>query len=82
MEKNSAKASVSGKYTIVASGKFVLEAIGENGADIFADASSVQKDSDGSTAAGSTGIGTAAAVSVVSYDFAAVLDSGSERGQL
>ena len=81
VEKNSAKANVSGKYDIVASGDLILEAIGENGADILADASSVKKSSDGTTAdgttaGGETGIGTAAAVSVVDYDFTAVLDSG------
>ena len=76
VEKNSANAVVSGKYTIVASGDFLLEAIGENGADILADASSVKESSDGSAADGTIGIGTAAAVSVVDYDYAAVLDSG------
>ena len=65
VEKNYANAAVSGRYTIVASGDFVVEAIGENGADISADASSVEN-----------GTGTAAAVNVVAYDFAALLDSG------
>ena len=65
VEKNYANAAVSGRYTIVASGDFVVEAIGENGADISADASSVKD-----------GTGTAAAVNVVAYDFAALLDSG------
>ena len=65
VEKNYANAAVSGRYTIVASGDLVVEAIGENGADISADASSVKN-----------GTGTAAAVNVVAYDFAALLDSG------
>ena len=73
VEKNSAKAHVTGKYEIIASGDFRLEGLGENGADILADASAVKKESAEGT---DTGIGTAAAVSVVDYSFEAILDSG------
>ena len=73
VEKNSAKAHVTGKYEIIASGDFRLEGLGENGADTLADASAVKKESAEGT---DTGIGTAAAVSVVDYSFEAILDSG------